>query len=61
VNLGFGKMAVAYLAGARPDVVTRNGPYVKSNIDLRVYDLNGPFGRWAGWFDFATSTGWNDR
>jgi maltoporin len=57
VNLGFGKMAVAYLAGARPDVVTRNGTYVKSNIDLRVYDLNGPFGRWAGWFDFATSTG----
>jgi maltoporin len=57
VNLGFGKMAVAYLAGARPDVVTRNGTYIKSNIDLRLYDLSGPFGRWAGWFDFVTSTG----
>jgi maltoporin len=57
LNLGFGKIAVAYLAGARPEVTTHNGTYIKSNIDLRLYDLNGPFGRWAGWFDFASSTG----
>jgi len=27
----------------------------KSNIDVRFYDLKGPAGLWAGWFDFATS------
>src|SRR5512132_3429558 len=32
VNLGFGKMALGYLAGARPDVATQNGSYSKSNI-----------------------------
>jgi maltoporin len=57
VNLGFGKMAVGYLAGARPDVRTENGNYIKSNIDLRLYDLKGPAGIWAGWVDFATSQG----
>jgi maltoporin len=57
VNLGFGKLAAAYLAGARPDVATENGTYIKSNIDVRVYDLKGPFGRWAGWFDLATNKG----
>jgi len=57
VNLGFGKMAVGYLAGARPDVATQNGNYIKSNIDLRLYDLKGPAGVWAGWFNFANSRG----
>lgn len=57
VNLGFGKLAVGYLAGARPDVVTENGNYIKSNIDVRVYDLKGPAGIWAGWFNVATSDG----
>jgi maltoporin len=57
VNLGFGKMAVGYLAGARPDVTTQNGNYIKSNIDVRLYDLKGPAGLWSGWFAFATSNG----
>jgi len=43
-NLGIGKMSVAYLAGARPDIVTQNGNYAKKNIDVRLYDLKGPFG-----------------
>jgi maltoporin len=57
VNLGFGKMALGYLAGARPDVATQNGNYIKSNIDVRLYDLKGPAGLWGGWFAFATSNG----
>jgi maltoporin len=57
VNLGFGKMAVGYLAGARPDVATENGNYIKNNIDVRLYDLKGPAGIWAGWFAFADSQG----
>jgi maltoporin len=57
VNLGFGKMAVGYLAGARPDVATDNGNYIKSNFDVRLYDLQGPAGVWGGWFNFATSRG----
>src|SRR5712671_8028557 len=33
LNLRFGKVAVSYLAGARPDITTENGNYIKSNID----------------------------
>jgi maltoporin len=57
LNVGIGKMAVAYLAGARPDIVTQYGNYAKSNIDVRFYDLKGPAGLWGGWFNFATSKG----
>jgi maltoporin len=57
LNLGVGKMAVAYLAGARPDVSTQNGTYIKSNIDVRLYDVKGAAGIWAGWFDVAVSHG----
>jgi len=56
-DLRIGKMAVAFLSGARPDVVTQNGYLTKSNIDVRFYDLKGPAGLWGGWFDFATSKG----
>jgi maltoporin len=57
LNLGFGKMALAYLAGARPDIVTGNGTYAKSNIDVRLYGVKGPGGLWGGWFDFANAKG----
>src|ERR1700752_3604404 len=56
-NLRIGKMPVAYLAAARPDIVTQNGNYAKSNIDVRFYDLKAPGGTLAGWFDFATGKG----
>lgn len=56
-NLRVGKMAVAFLGGARPDVVTQYGNYSKSNIDLRFYDLKGPMGRMAFWFDYASAKG----
>jgi maltoporin len=57
VHVGIGKLAVAFLAGARPDIVTDNGNLAKSNIDTRWYDIKGPGGLWGGWFDFATSKG----
>jgi maltoporin len=57
LNVGIGKLALSYLSGARPDIVTQNGNLTKSNIDVRFYDLKGPAGLWAGWFDFATSKG----
>jgi maltoporin len=57
LRLGVGKLAVAFLAGARPDITTQNGNYAKSNIDVRFYDVKGPWGTYSGWFDFATSKG----
>ena len=57
LNVKIGKLAVAYLAGARPDIVTENGYLAKSNVDVRLYDLKGPAGLWAGWFNFATTKG----
>jgi maltoporin len=57
LNVRIGKLAVGWLSGARPDVVTENGYLAKSNVDVRLYDLKGPAGLWAGWFDFATSKG----
>lgn len=56
-NLRIGKMAVAYLAGARPDIVTQYGNYAKSNIDVRLYDLKGPFGLFGVWFDYSVAKG----
>ena len=57
LNLGVGKLALGYLAGARPDIQTTNGNYAKSNVDVRFYDVKAPGGTLAGWFDFATSKG----
>jgi maltoporin len=56
-HVRIGKLAVAYLAGARPDIVTENGYLAKSNVDVRLYDLKGPAGLWGGWFNFATTKG----
>jgi maltoporin len=57
LSLRFGKLAVSYLAGARPDIAIENGNYAKNNIDVRFYDLKGPAGLWGAWFDFATGKG----
>ena len=57
INLRIGKMSVAFLSGARPDIVTTNGYLTKSNIDVRFYDLKGPLGLWGVWFNYATSKG----
>jgi maltoporin len=57
LNLGVGKLAVAFLNDARPDIVTENGNLAKSNIDVRLYDVKAPGGTFGVWFDFATSKG----
>src|SRR6266496_2013297 len=57
LNVRFGKLAVGFLSGARPDITTQNGNYAKSNIDLRLYDVKAPGGTAAFWFDFANSRG----
>ena len=57
LSFKFGKAAVGFLSGARPDIITENGALAKSNIDVRVYDIKGPMGLWAGWFDYATAKG----
>ena len=57
LNVRIGKLAIGYLAGARPDIVTNNGALAKSNIDVRLYDVKGPLGQWGGWFNFATEKG----
>ena len=56
-RIGPGKAALAYLGGARPDIVTTNGVYAKSNIDLRYYDVKAPAGLLGFWFDYATAKG----
>jgi len=56
-DVGIGKLAVAFLAGARPDIVTQNGNYAKNNIDVRLYDIRAPFGRLGLWFDYAHAKG----
>jgi maltoporin len=57
LNVHIGRMAVAYLSGARPDLVTQNGIYAKSNLDVRLYDLKAPVGWMGAWFDYATQKG----
>jgi maltoporin len=57
LNVKVGKMAVAFLAGARPDITTENGNYAKSNIDVRLYDVKAPGGKLAAWFNFANAKG----
>lgn len=63
INARVGKLAVAFLSGARPDAVTQNGNLAKSNIDVRLYGVKGPniwgvpAGLWSGWFDYSTSKG----
>jgi len=57
LNVRVGKLAVAYIAGARPDIITNAGDLAKNNIDIRLYDVKAPGGTLAGWFDFATSKG----
>jgi len=45
------------LAGARPDIATQRGNYVKSNADLRLYNVKAPGGTLAFWFNLAVSRG----
>ena len=57
LDVKVGKMAVAFLAGARPDITTENGNYAKSNIDVRLYDVKAPGGKLGVWFNYARAKG----
>jgi maltoporin len=57
VNVRFGKLAVAVLSSARPDIPLRSGNYAKNNVDVRLYDLKGPAGQWGMWFNYAVAKG----
>src|SRR5262245_16031924 len=57
LDVRVGKLAVGFLAGAMPDIVTEKGNYAKSNIDVRLYDMKAPFGRLGFWFDYAHAKG----
>ncbi len=57
LDMKIGKLAVAFLAGARPDILTNFGNYAKSNIDVRLYDVAVPAGRLALWYDYAYAKG----
>jgi maltoporin len=57
VDIAIGKLALAYLGGARPDVMTDHGSYAKSNVDFRLYDVSVPFGKLGVWFNFAHAAG----
>jgi maltoporin len=57
IDVKVGKVAVAFLAGSRPDITTENGNYSKSNVDVRLYDVNAPGGKLAAWFNFARAKG----
>jgi maltoporin len=58
LDLKFGKAAVAYLGGARQDVVTESGVYAKQNVDARLYDVKAPGGGKLGlWYNLAYAKG----
>src|SRR5437879_13296600 len=54
-NIGIGKLALSYLSGARPDIITQNGNLTKSDVDVRFYDPKGPSVLWPGGFDFTAA------
>jgi maltoporin len=57
LNLGVGKVALAFLGGARPDIPTSNGNYTKLNFDLRLYDVDVPLGKLGIWANLAIAPG----
>jgi maltoporin len=57
LNVRVGQMAIAYLGGARQDIVTENGRYAKNNLDVRLYNVNAPLGKLGFWYNFATAKG----
>ena len=57
LNVKIGQLAIAYLGGARQDIVTENGRYAKNNLDVRLYDVNAPFGKVGFWYNLAIAKG----
>src|SRR5215470_17362421 len=57
VNIKIGKLAFAFIGGARPDIVTNSGTLAKVNLDFRVYDISVPLGKLGVWFNYAVTSG----
>jgi maltoporin len=57
LNLKFGQAAVAYLGGAKDDLVTDNGVYPKSVLDARLYGIKLLGGELGLWYDYSFSKG----
>ncbi len=57
LNVKIGQMSVAYLGGANDALVTNNGTYPKSLLDVRLYGVKTPVGHIGAWFDYSYSKG----
>jgi maltoporin len=57
LDVKIGKVAVSYLGGAKQDLVTDNGTYAKSNLDVRLYNVKALAGEMGFWYDYAFSKG----
>ena len=57
LNVKFAQASVAYLAGAREDIITNNGTYAKSVLDARLYNIKTPYGKLGLWYDYSFSKG----
>jgi maltoporin len=57
LNVKIGQASIAYLGGAKDDLITNNGVYPKSNLDLRLYGVKTPVGELGLWYDYSYSKG----
>jgi maltoporin len=57
LNVKIGQVSVAYLGGAKDDLITNNGVYPKSNLDARLYGVKTPVGELGFWYDYSFSKG----
>jgi maltoporin len=57
VDVKIGQMSVAYLGGAKDDLITNNGIYPKSLLDVRLYGIKTPVGQLGLWYDYSYSKG----
>jgi maltoporin len=58
LNLGIGKLAVAYLGGSTSkDLLGRRGHPAKHTVDVRLYDIPAPGGRLMLWLAGAYAPG----
>ena len=48
LDVKIGQMSVAYLGGAKDDLITSNGIYPKSLLDVRLYGVKTPVGQTRG-------------
>ncbi len=57
LDVKVGRVAVAYLAGAKENLITDNGAYTKSNLDTRLYGVKAMGGELGFWGDYSFAKG----